>query len=159
MLKLNGSQFIDADGKLHIPGRLLVPQGHTSISRDTPATLMIAAGKSVQLRVEDWCHGQLSADPATYPNMLKPRCPIAGPIDLEGAEIGDHVSILIEQIELDGRGTAARIRGVGPLPPRDNETRVWDVSRHGDSIALAGLRFAPAKMIGIIGTRPDGHEP
>jgi amidase len=91
--------------------------------------------------------------------MLQPRCPVAGPIDVAGAEVGDHVAVYVERIFLDEVGTAARIREVGPLPPVGGETRVWDVRRESTWVELAGIRFASAPMIGIIGTRPDADEP
>jgi amidase len=136
-----------------------MPEPLTSISRNTNAVLIIEPGDSIELRVEDWCHGLLSADPATYGVMSRPRCPIAGPIDIRGAQVGDHVAVLVERITLDTRGTAARIRDVGPLAPPDGRTRVWDVQRNGEWVELAGLRFAVASMIGIIGVRPDCEEP
>src|SRR5262245_52917513 len=136
-----------------------MPDGLTSISRQTPATIRIQPGASVELRVEDWCHGRLSADPATYGCMQQPRCPVAGPIDVAGAVVGDCLAIDVLRIALDQRGTAARIRAVGPLPLCDGETRVWDVNREGEIVELAGLRFKLAPMIGVIGTRPDSIEP
>jgi amidase len=117
--------------------------------------MTVRPGESVELRASDWCHGLLSSDPATYACMSRPRCPVAGPVDVAGAEVGDHLAITVERLVLDARGTAARIRDVGPLPPGDGRTRVWDVRCDGDVVELAGLRFAPAPMIGIIGVRPD----
>jgi amidase len=131
----------------------------TSISRHSPPRATVASGDTVDLRVEDWCFGRLSSDPASYESMSRPRCPVAGPIDVHGAEVGDHVSILVQRIELDSRGTAARIRGVGPLPPGEAGTRVWDVLRDATTVKLAGLRFNIAPMIGIVGVRPDAAEP
>jgi amidase len=73
--------------------------------------------------------------------------------------VGDSLAIDVHRIALDQRGTAARIRTVGPLPPRDGETRVWDVTRDNNHVELAGLRFRLAPMIGVIGVRPDSNEP
>jgi amidase len=84
---------------------------------------------------------------------------VAGPIDVAGAQVGDCLAISVLRIDLDAHGTAARIAGVGPLPPRDERTRVWDVRRSGDFVELAGVRFALAPMIGVIGTRPDSDQP
>jgi amidase len=136
-----------------------MPAGHTSISRHTPATLGIRPGESIELRVEDWCHGRLSADPKSYGCMQQPRIPVAGPVDVAGAEAGDCLAIDVLGLVVDQRGTAARIAGAGPLAPRDGNTRVWDVRVASDQVELAGLRFAAAPMIGVIGTRPDCDEP
>ena len=130
----------------------------TSISRHTPPALTIDSGSSLELRVEDWCFGRLGANSATYGAMARPRCPVAGPVDVRGAEIGDHLAINIEQITVDARGTAARISEVGPLAPGDGQTKVWDVRCDGDAAIVAGLSFAIAPMIGIIGVRPQSDE-
>jgi len=137
----------------------MAADGLTSISRHTKAAATVQPGEWIELRVEDWCHGRLSADPATYHVMQQPRCPVAGPIDVVGAQPGDHLAIVIEQLTLDSRGNAARIRQVGPLPPADGNTRVWEALVDGDWTELAGVKFRKSPMIGILGTRPDSDEP
>ncbi len=134
-------------------------RGLTALNRDTPCTQVVRQGERFVLWAQDWCYGKLSSNPGTYEAMQRPRCPITGPVEVEGAKVGDSIAITIHEIRLSNVATIARLKGVGPLAPASGRTKVWDAQVQDGAVSIAGIRLRAEPMIGVIGVRPDSAEP
>lgn len=131
----------------------------TSVGRSTPSVRTVQAGTVWSLKTADFCSGKLSSAPASYGCLKQPRCPVAGPIDIEDANQGDTLEVKIHKIDCEPIGVVARFDGIGPLSLAPDVTKVWDAEIGNDWISVAGLDIRPRLMIGVLGVRPDSDDP
>lgn len=146
---------------------------YTWSARHAPV-LRVAPGEVVSLCTRDGFDGQLeglsvdalasSIDVLDFDRIA----PLTGPVEVEGAEPGDALTVEIQEIRPRGPGWVVvwpawadfdflRPPGVGP------EGRLWrfepDELLHG-ALSLGGQRVPHRPMIGMIGTAPaDGEFP
>lgn len=83
--------------------------------------------------------------------------PAAGPVFIEGAEVGDVLVVDILDIAVDQVGFVCSIGGVGPLSSTAKlRTKLIEVI---DGVATFNdVKWNVSPMIGVIGTAPDGDD-
>lgn len=82
--------------------------------------------------------------------------PAAGPVYINGAEVGDVLVVDILDIAVDNQGVICTSRGCGPLCD-DMEDRTKVMHIENGICDFNGVKFPINPMIGVIGTAPDGE--
>ena len=83
--------------------------------------------------------------------------PATGPLYIEGAEVGDVLKVDILRIDIAKQGVEVAAPGMGRIPDRitKEETVICEIK---DGYAnFKGLQIPLNKMIGVIGTAPEGE--
>lgn len=83
--------------------------------------------------------------------------PAAGPVYIEGAEVGDVIAVDIYDIQVADQGVISTCEGVGPLCD-DYEIRTKVMKIVDGMTEFNGVKFPIDPMIGVIGTAPDGDD-
>lgn len=83
--------------------------------------------------------------------------PAAGPVYINGAEVGDVLAVDILDIKVAEQGVICTSHGCGPLSD-DMELRTRVVPITDGFAEFNGVKFLINPMIGVIGTAPDGDD-
>ncbi len=83
--------------------------------------------------------------------------PATGPLYIEGAEVGDVLQVNIIRIDIGKQGIEVAAPGMGRLADQitKEETLVCEIE--GDFAKCLGFEIPLNKMIGVIGTAPEGE--
>ncbi|MDX6566206.1 MAG: hypothetical protein QOE10_1868, partial [Gaiellales bacterium] len=129
---------------------------------DIEPVLVVAPGDVVTAETDDFAGGQItrSSTAADLPTLDFDRIyPLAGPVYVEGAEVGDTLAIEILDFELPAWGWACIIPGFGLLPRGEfNEPaiRFFDLTE-GDTTELCpGVRIPVVPFCGTMGVPGPG---
>ncbi|MDX6525668.1 MAG: hypothetical protein QOI43_1179 [Gaiellales bacterium] len=129
---------------------------------DIEPVLVVAPGDVVTAETDDFAGGQItrSSTAADLPTLDFDRIyPLAGPVYVEGAEVGDTLAIEILDFELPAWGWACIIPGFGLLPRGEfNEPaiRFFDLTE-GDTTELCpGVRIPVEPFCGTMGVPGPG---
>jgi amidase len=138
--------------------RLSKDQNVYSLSADAPPAARVGLGDTVQLETADCFAGQIAA-PGRPPVALdwERINPATGPVFVQGVEPGDVLSVLVERVEIAGRGVMAVSPEFGVTRDRFRETtfEVIDIEQ-GIAALPGGARVPIEPMIGVIGVAPSG---
>jgi len=129
-----------------------------SLSADAPPAVRVRLGETVELETADCFAGQVTAPGRAAAAIDWERInPATGPVFVEGAEPGDVLSVLVERIEVAGRGVMAVSPEFGVTRDRFRET-LFEVVEIEQGIATlpGGVRVPIEPMIGVIGVAPSG---
>lgn len=135
-------------------------QHAVAFDRGLAPAVEIEPGDVVEAEVHDWCFGEVTDDPASWPRSAeKPRCPAAGPIAVRGAEPGDTLSVRILALEPLGEAGHMVLRpGCGPLGSRFKAFNIVRIPLEpGHAVLPSGRRVPLEPMLGVIGTAPAGE--
>jgi len=84
--------------------------------------------------------------------------PATGPIEVEGANPGDVLEVVVEEIHLTTQGVVATYPGWGPLGEQVPEPEIKIVQIERDRVLFSpGISLPVRPMIGVIGTAPKGE--
>jgi len=126
-----------------------------AMSPANPPVIHIKAGEQVQFETLDALAGQIKTlEDFDGLDMTRVN-PATGPVYIQGAEVGDILSVRIDRIEVDSQGIVLCGKGMGTLGhvledvARKIVPIVDNVAHFSDKIHLP-----LNKMIGVIGTAP-----
>lgn len=132
-----------------------------AFSKDNPPCATAQPGEVLMFRSLDCFSGRLTDESVTMKDMdfsYNITNPAAGPVYVEGAEVGDVLVVDIYDIQVADEGTIATDDHCGPLyegtPYRTKKIPIVDGMAHFNDI-----RFPINPMIGVIGTAPAEGAP
>lgn len=85
--------------------------------------------------------------------------PATGPLEIEGAEIGDTLKVEVEKIEINDQGVMVAVPDMGFMDNfiSESETKIIPIEA-GKAIFNDKIKFDLKPMIGVIGTSPGKDE-
>lgn len=81
--------------------------------------------------------------------------PVTGPVWIEGAKVGHTIKVVVERIDLNGKGVVMTIPGSGVLGSEAAELHTKVVEYDEKFVYFGEMRIPVHKMIGKIGTTPS----
>lgn len=126
---------------------------YTFAPENTPAETALS-GEVLLFKSMDCFSGQItSEDQAMQMLDLEHTNPAAGPVWIEGAEIGDVLAVDILDVAVGSTGVACSMEGDGPLSHMAQvRTRLFPIE---DGYAqFNGIQWPVRPMVGVIGTAP-----
>ena len=122
--------------------------------------LTVAAGSRVVFETRDALSDQITSEDDAFDGLDWGRInPATGPLYIEGAAVGDVLSVTIEKIEIADRGVALCGKGMGTLGHLfdGSHIKVMPIV-DGKVIFSDTISFPVNKMVGVIGTAPAESE-
>ena len=132
-----------------------------AFSNDNPPCYTAQPGEVLQFNTLDCFSGRLTDETVTMKDMdfsYNITNPAAGPVYVEGAEVGDVVVVDIYDIQVADEGTIATDDHCGPLF-EGTDYRTKKIKIEGGMADFNGVRFPINPMIGVIGTAPAEGAP
>lgn len=132
-----------------------------AFSKDNPPCYTAQPGEVLQFNTLDCFSGRLTDETVTMKDMdfsYNITNPAAGPVYVEGAEVGDVVVVDIYDIQVADEGTIATDDHCGPLF-EGTDYRTKKIKIEGGMADFNGVRFPINPMIGVIGTAPAEGAP
>lgn len=128
-----------------------------SMTPQNEPVLHISPGQQVLFETWDALHGRVRID-ETGAEVIDYN-PAAGPVFVNGAEVGDILSVRIDKIELEPKGQMICGKDMGVMGPVLTDTVIKDFSIKNDMIIFSDKIHLPlTKMVGVIGTSPKDEE-
>lgn len=127
-----------------------------AFSKDNPPCYTAQPGEVLQFNTLDCFSGRLTDETVTMKDMdfsYNITNPAAGPVYVEGAEVGDVLVVDIYDIQVADEGTIATDDHCGPLF-EGTDYRTKKIKIEGGMADFNGVRFPINPMIGVIGTAP-----
>ena len=122
--------------------------------QNTPV-MNVSPGEQVQFETLDALAGQVKTLEDFDGLDMNRVNPATGPVYIEGAEVGDILSVCIDKIEVDSQGVVLCGKGMGALGHVLEDTAQKIVPIVGDMAHFSDKIHLPLnKMIGVIGTAP-----
>jgi acetamidase/formamidase len=124
---------------------------------DVEPVLVVSPGDVVTAETDDFSGGQITRDSvaADLPGLdFELIYPLAGPVFVEGAKVGDTLSIEILDFELPDWGWACIIPGFGLLPPgefAEPVIRHFDLTEGSTTELCHGVRIPIEPFCGTMG--------
>ena len=131
-----------------------------AFSKDNPPCYTARPGEVMVFKSLDCFSGRLTDETVTMRDMdfsYNITNPAAGPVYVEGAEVGDVLVVDIYDIQVADEGTIATDDHCGPLF-EGTEYRTKKIKIEDDMADFNGVRFPINPMIGVIGTAPAGDD-
>jgi len=137
------------------------------VSRDTVVYSMSAENKPVlhadpgtQVLFETWdaLHGQISNADNGFDGLDWERVnPASGPVYINGAQVGDVLSVRIDKIEVEQTGVVVCGKGMGVMGGvlQDSATKILPIE-NDMAIFSDEIQIPLNKMVGVIGVAPEG---
>jgi len=129
-------------------------------SKDNEPCYTAQPGELLRFKTLDCFSNKLTGEDVTMADLdygYDIANPAAGPVFIEGAEVGDVLVVDIYDVEVADEGTIATDDHCGPLyegtPYQTKKIRITD-----GFADFNGIRFPIQPMIGVIGTAPDGED-
>lgn len=129
-------------------------------SKDNPPCATVSSGDVLLFKTQDCFSNRIPDEKTTMADLDYTygfANPAAGPVYVEGAEVGDVLVVDILAIDVAEVGTVATDDHCGPLfegtDYRSKKIRIED-----GMADFNGVRFPIDPMIGVIGTAPDGDD-
>ena len=132
-----------------------------AFSKDNPPCYTAQPGEVLQFNTLDCFSGRLTDETVTMKDMdfsYNITNPAAGPVYVEGAEVGDVLVVDSYDIQVADEGTIATDDHCGPLF-EGTDYRTKKIKIEGGMADFNGVRFPINPMIGVIGTAPDEGAP
>lgn len=132
-----------------------------AFSKDNPPCYTAQPGEVLQFNTLDCFSGRLTDETVTMKDMdfsYNITNPAAGPVYVEGAEVGDVLVVDIYDIQVADEGTIATDDHCGPLF-EGTDYRTKKIKIEGGMADFNGVRFPINPMIGVIGTAPTEGAP
>ena len=131
-----------------------------AFSKDNPPCYTARPGEVMVFKSLDCFSGRLTDETVTMRDMdfsYNITNPAAGPVYVEGAEVGDVLVVDIYDIQVADEGTIATDDHCGPLF-EGTEYRTKKIKIEDGMADFNGVRFPINPMIGVIGTAPTGDD-
>lgn len=129
-----------------------------AFSSDMKPVLEVLPGERVLLGTKDCFAGQIGSekDLCTEINFDYIN-PATGPLAVRGAEKGDLLGVVIEDIRVGDQAVSVAIPGEGALPGKVERpvTRMIMTDREKGVCSFAGITLPLRPMIGVIGVAPE----
>ena len=132
-----------------------------AFSKDNPPCYTAQPGEVLQFNTLDCFSGRLTDETVTMKDMdfsYNITNPAAGPVYVEGAEVGAVLVVDIYDIQVADEGTIATDDHCGPLF-EGTDYRTKKIKIEGGMADFNGVRFPINPMIGVIGTAPTEGAP
>ncbi len=133
-----------------------------AFSKDNPPCYTAQPGEVLQFNTLDCFSGRLTDETVTMKDMdfsYNITNPAAGPVYVEGAEVGDVLVVDIYDIQVADEGTITPTDDhCGPLF-KGTDYRTKKIKIEGGMADFNGVRFPINPMIGVIGTAPAKGAP
>lgn len=132
-----------------------------AFSKDNPPCYTARPGEVMVFKSLDCFSGRLTDETVTMRDMdfsYNITNPAAGPVYVEGAEVGDVLVVDIYDIQVADEGTIATDDHCGPLF-EGTEYRTKKIKIEDGMADFNGVRFPINPMIGVIGTAPAEGAP
>ncbi|MCS7240264.1 MAG: acetamidase/formamidase family protein [Candidatus Bipolaricaulota bacterium] len=130
-----------------------------AMDKANPPVAVVQPGERLLVETEDCFSGQIKEATKSlgvwfdYSRIN----PATGPIEVVGANPGDVLEVVIEEIVLPRQGVMATYPGWGPLGSDVRESMVKIVPIEGARVLFSSDISLPVRpMIGVIGTAPSG---
>lgn len=128
------------------------------MSKENKAVAHCQSGDTVVFETCDCFHDTVKCETDVVSSVDFDRVnPATGPLYIEGAEEGDLLKVDILSINLDTQGAIVAAPGLGRLANfiEKEQTVIGKIS--GDTVQALGREIPVNKMIGVIGTAPEGE--
>ncbi|MCL2573582.1 MAG: acetamidase/formamidase family protein [Defluviitaleaceae bacterium] len=131
-----------------------------AMSAANAPVLTVLAGSRVIFETKDCFGGQITCETDAFDGLDWGRInPATGPLYVEGAEIGDILSVTIEKIEIADKGVVACGQDMGTLGHLFDQNHIKILSIVEDKVIFSDdISFPINKMVGVIGTAPAVSE-
>lgn len=128
------------------------------MDKTAEAVLKIQSGDLVEFETSD-CFDDAIQKETDLISEIDFNCvnPATGPVFVEGAEPGDVLKVDIVSIDLNKQGAAVACPGLGRLGDQTKEEETVIVKIEDDHLVYKGIEIELNKMIGVIGTAPEGE--
>lgn len=125
-----------------------------TFSRDNKPVATAKVGEPLLFKTQDCFGCQIESESQLMDEInLDHTNPTAGPVYIEGAEVGDVLVVDILNIDVDKAGFACSIPGVGPLHHLA-EPRTRKIPIEGGYACFNDVQWPINPMVGVIGTAP-----
>ncbi|MDR2182821.1 MAG: acetamidase/formamidase family protein [Clostridiales bacterium] len=124
---------------------------------DNPPALTVTAGSRIIFETLDALSGQITNENDAFDGLDWNRVnPATGPLYVQGAEVGDVLSVTIEKIEIADRGVVLCGKDMGALGHLfdKSHTKILPIA-DGRVIFSDEIDFPVNKMVGVIGVAPE----
>ena len=129
-----------------------------AMSKENKAVLRCQSGDTVVFETCDCFHDTVRHEADVVSSVDFDRVnPATGPLYIEGADVDDLLKVDILSITVDTQGAVVAAPGLGRLADliEKEQTAIGKIS--GDKVVILGRELPVNKMIGVIGTAPDGE--
>ena len=133
-----------------------IQQSVYTFDKNNPPVERVCPGEELLFCTMDCFGNQIQSEEQLVAQIDFSRTnPAAGPVYIEGAEVGDVLVVDILDIQVAKQGFVCTSGGCGPLI-EDSELRTRLVKVENKVATFRDLSFLVEPMIGVIGTAPDG---
>jgi len=128
-----------------------------TFSKDNPPFCSAQPGEVLLFRTLDCFGGQFTSEEQLMDDLdLTKANPAAGPVYIEGAEVGDVLAVDILDVQVNDVGFACSMGEAGPLYDIcELRTRMMPIV--DGCVQFNDLKWPIDPMIGVIGTAPSGE--
>lgn len=132
----------------------IIDKSMYTFSKDNEPVATAKPGETLLFKTMDCFGDQISSeDQLVHEIDFSLANPAAGPVFVEGAEIGDVLVVDILDIQVEEKGFACTLGDLGPLSAKsETRTRVFEVKDGRTS--FNGISWLVQPMVGVIGTAP-----
>lgn len=129
-----------------------------SFSKDNKPFLTAKPGELLTFKTMDCFGDQIKSEEQLVHEIdFSLANPAAGPVYIEGANVGDVLVVDILDIQVAETGFACTLEGIGPFQKYcDVTTKLFNVEN--GYTEFNGVKWAVEPMIGVIGTAPSGED-
>jgi len=126
-----------------------------AMSKDNPPALIVKPGTTVLFETSDCFANQIHSETDFSGLDWNKVNPATGPLYVEGAEVGDVLSVKIEKIEIADKGFVFAEKGLGVLGHRFEGTyaKIFPII-DGKAVITDTLQIPINKHIGVMGVAP-----
>ncbi|MGM0500473.1 MAG: acetamidase/formamidase family protein [Bacillota bacterium] len=131
-----------------------------SMSAHNKAAASCQPGDTVIFETQDCFSDQIQSEEVLFESTdWETINPATGPLNIEGAEIGDTLKVEIKKIELNNQGVMIAAPEMGYLEEfiTESETKILPI-KNNKAIFNDKIKFDLKPMIGVIGTSPGKNE-
>lgn len=135
-----------------------IDQSVHAFSKDNTPFCHAEPGEVLLFKTLDCFGGQITREDQLVETIdFSCANPAAGPVYIDGAEVGDVLAVDILDIKVDENGFACSMGGVGPLADK-SELRTKLIKVIDGVATFNDVKWNVEPMIGVIGTAPDGDD-
>lgn len=128
------------------------------MSKDNKPALTAKSGDTVIFDALDCFSNTVKTEEDTVSTIdFSQVNPATGPLFIEGAEPGDTLKVTIHTIEMDNQGVMVAAPGLGQFGDDISKEETLIAKVIGNSVEFNGLNIPMNKMVGVIGTAPEGE--
>ncbi len=129
-----------------------------AFDKENHPILRVPSGTTIEISTYDCFENQIQTADTPFDTLDWNRVnPATGPIYVEGAEPGDVLKVIIEDIQLADQGVMAVGPGLGVLGEKIERFEAKIIPIKGDKAIFNDFEIPLNPMIGVIGVAPAGE--